>query len=203
MLWLKAVTKGKQAHGSSPDSGANAFLAGSDLAVSLYRGLSEKFSAKDSLFSPDYSSFQPTKKEANVPNINTIPAEDVVYFDLRILPRYRNEEILAEVERVKAEIEDEYKVRIDASVVQESESKPTSAEAPLIVALGKAVKAVYGVETRPIGIGGGTVGAYLRNEGIDCAVWSRLDDEAHQPNEYAVISNILGDAKVMAELMTQ
>jgi succinyl-diaminopimelate desuccinylase len=60
---------------------------------------------------------------------------------------------------------------------------------------------VYRVDTRPIGIGGGTVGAYLRNAGMDSVVWSRMDDTAHQPNEYTLLDNILGDAKVMALLM--
>jgi succinyl-diaminopimelate desuccinylase len=44
------------------------------------------------------------------------------------------------------------------------------------------------------------VAAYLRRAGIDCAVWARLGDCAHQPNEYALVENILGDAKVMALL---
>jgi succinyl-diaminopimelate desuccinylase len=45
------------------------------------------------------------------------------------------------------------------------------------------------------------VAACLRNAGIDSAVWARIDHTAHQPNEYALISNILGDAQVMALLM--
>jgi succinyl-diaminopimelate desuccinylase len=30
-----------------------------------------------------------------------------------------------------------------------------------------------------------------------------MDDTAHQPNEYTLLANILGDAKVMALLMLQ
>jgi succinyl-diaminopimelate desuccinylase len=82
------------------------------------------------------------------------------------------------------------------------ESKPTSPDAPLIKMLGKSIEEVYGIKPGPIGIGGGTVGACLRNEGIDSAVWARIEDSAHQPNESALLSNILGDAKVMALLMT-
>jgi succinyl-diaminopimelate desuccinylase len=67
--------------------------------------------------------------------------------------------------------------------------------------LKRAVKEVYGVDAEPIGIGGGTVGAYLRNAGFDCVVWSTIDETAHQPNEYAKIANIIGDAKVFASLM--
>lgn len=47
-----------------------------------------------------------------------------------------------------------------------------------------------------MGVGGGTVGAYLRNAGYPVVVFSKLDDMAHQPNEYSSIKNTLGDAKV-------
>jgi succinyl-diaminopimelate desuccinylase len=67
--------------------------------------------------------------------------------------------------------------------------------------LAKTVEEVYGIKTKTIGIGGGTVGAFLRNEGIDSAVWCRIDHSAHEPNEYALLKNILGDAKVMALMM--
>jgi len=201
ILWLRLVTKGLQAHGSRPDQGLNAHLAGADLVVRLFNGLSEKFSARDPLFEPDYSTFQPTKKEANVPNINTIPGEDVFCYDMRILPRYPVDDVLKEVDRIKAEVEAKYGVTVSYGVVQRNQSKPTSRDAPLVKLLSKYVEEVYRVKTRPIGIGGGTVAAFLRNAGIDSAVWARLDDAAHQPNEYALLANILGDAKVMALMM--
>ncbi|MDR0589031.1 MAG: M20 family metallo-hydrolase [Spirochaetaceae bacterium] len=201
LLWSRFTTTGIQAHGSRPDQGNNAHLAGAALAVRLHDGLSEHFSDRDPLFEPDYSTFQPTKKEANVPNINTIPGEDVFYMDMRILPRYPIKTVLKEIDRIIGEVEDKYRVKIAYTLPQSIESRPTSPEAPLVKLLAGAVREVYGTETRPIGIGGGTVGAYLRNAGIDSVVWSRMDDTAHQPNEYVVLENILGDAKVMALLM--
>jgi succinyl-diaminopimelate desuccinylase len=201
IVWARFVTKGLQSHGSRPDQGKNAFLAASDLAVRLHAELSKKFAEHDALFDPDYSTFQPTKKEANVPNINTIPGEDVFCMDMRILPRYPVKTVLAEVDRIKAEVETKYGVTVTYTLPQSMESRATSADAPLIQLLIKTIGEVYGVKAKPIGIGGGTVGAYLRNAGIDSAVWARIDETAHQPNEYAVIANILGDAKVMASLM--
>lgn len=203
LLWLRFVTHGLQAHGSRPDQGANAHLAGADLAVRLHYGLSEKFGDHDPLFEPDYSTFQPTKKEANVPNINTIPGEDVFCMDMRILPRYTIQSVLGEIDRIKGEVAAAHKVTIEYSVVQSSESPATAADAPLVQSLSAAISEVYGVRPRPIGIGGGTVAAYLRRTGIDSAVWARLSDSAHQPNEFALLENILGDAKVMALLMLE
>jgi len=201
MIWVRFTTTGKQTHGSRPDQGANAFLAGSDLALRLHYGLSEKFNARDSLFDLEYSSFQPTKKEANVPNINTIPGGDVFYIDMRVLPRYSIKEVLDEIEVIKKEVAARHNVAIDYSVVQSNESPPTSAEAPFIKSLSLAINEVYGGVARPTGIGGGTIAAFLRRVGIDSAVWARLSGTAHQPNEYALVKDILGDAKVMAFLM--
>ncbi|MDR3160973.1 MAG: M20 family metallo-hydrolase [Spirochaetaceae bacterium] len=201
LLWARFTTTGVQAHGSRPDQGINAHLAAADLAVRLHDGLSKRFSGRDPLFEPDYSTFQPTKKEANVPNINTIPGEDVFYMDMRVLPRYSIQEVREEIDRIKAGVEARYGVTIGYTLPQAIQSKPTAADSPLVGLLSRAVREVYAVETRPVGIGGGTVGAYLRNAGIDAVVWSRMDESAHQPNEYTVLANILGDAKVMALLM--
>jgi len=200
IMWMRFATSGKQAHASMPDLGANAFIAGSDLAVRLYNELSSKFSERDPLFDPDYSTFQPTKKEANVPNINTIPGEDVFYMDMRVLPRYCPDVILAEVDKIKTEIEKKYRVTVNYTLPQKMVSKPTDVNAPIVRLLTKAAGAVYNIKTRPVGIGGGTMAASLRNIGIDCAVWTKTDETLHQPNEYALVNNIIGDAKVIALL---
>ena len=200
MLWVKLITHGKQTHGSMPDTGANAYLAGADLTVRLHEGLSAKFGECDPLFDPDYSTFQPTKKEPNVPNVNTIPGEDVFYMDMRFLPRYTPGAVLAEIDRIKAEVESKYHVTVECKVFQSTVSKPTAADAPLVKSLSKAVTEVYGVQPKPIGIGGGTMAVALRNIGIDCAVWTKTDRSLHQPNEYTLLENIIGDAKVMALL---
>jgi len=201
LLWLEFTTLGKQAHGSRPDLGNNAYLAGAELTLKLHSGLAELFGDSDPLFEPDRSTFEPTKKSANVPNINTIPGEDSFCIDMRILPRYPIDDVLSAVDRIKAEVEKKRGVTINYTVIQRIESAATPVDSPLVLMLAKAVETVYGVKARPIGIGGGTVGAFFRNEGIHCAVWSRIDETLHQPNEYALIANILGDAKVMALLM--
>lgn len=200
ICWLKIRTKGKQTHAAMPDKGANALLAACDLALRVHRLEKSTFTARDPLFFPDRTTINPTKKEANVPNINTIPGEDVFYFDMRILPVYPVSRMLEEVMKQAHAIEAEYNVKIELEVIQSNESKATPADAPVVGMLAEAVKQVYGVEARPIGIGGGTVGAYLRNASLDCVVWSKMNETAHQPNENADIANIIGDAKVFAAL---
>jgi len=152
------------------------------------------------MFDPDYSTFQPTKKEANVPNINTIPGEDVFYMDMRVLPCYSQEAVLSQINKIKSKVEKEYNVTVEYKLEQSTQSKATGINAPIVTLLNKAIPEVYSVKPRPTGIGGGTMAAYLRNIGIDCAVWTKTQETLHQPNEYALLDNILGDAKVFALL---
>jgi succinyl-diaminopimelate desuccinylase len=203
ICWLKIVTKGKQTHAAMPDEGHNAFLAACDLALRLHAMETEVFTARDSLFEPNRSTINPTKKEPNVPNVNTIPGDDVFCLDMRILPQYPLDQVLAEVEKLMRVVEKTHEVKMHYELIQRNESKATAPDAPVVKELARAVKAVYGVTARPIGIGGGTVGAYLRNAGFDCVVWSRMNETAHKPDESAVVANIIGDAKVFATLLLE
>lgn len=200
LLWMKITTIGKQTHGSRPDEGNNAFLANCELAVKLNE-MESFFEKRDALFAPDHSTFQPTKKEPNVPNINTIPGEDTFYMDCRILPCYTLDEVRAEVKRRIEFIEVKHGVKISWSEPQAVESPATPKDAPVVSLLAEAIEKVNGRKAYPIGIGGGTVGAYLRIAGINAAVWGTLDETAHQPNEYCVLKNLISDAKIMAYVM--
>lgn len=200
ILWLRITTRGVQTHASRPDQGVNAHLAGCALALEL-NALEQHFNARDTLFEPDRSTIQPTRKEANVPNVNTIPGEDVFYLDCRILPRYSLADVLDEISRAAKRIEERYRVSISWRIDQQIESKATPKDAPVVLALARAIELVYGATARPIGVGGGTVAAELRNNGYNAVVWSRMDETAHQPNEYCVLDYLCGDAAVMAALM--
>lgn len=202
LMWLQFTVKGKQTHGSRPDEGINATLAGYDLALRVH-GLETVFDKRDTLFDPPYSTFQPTKKEANVPNINTIPGEDVFCMDCRILPCYTLDQVRVELRRCVKEVEDKYGVKVEWTEPQTAESPATPVDAPVARRLAEAVKAVTGVDTCFIGIGGGTVGAELRIKGFNAVVWSKLDETAHQPNEYTIIDNLISDSQVMAYMMLQ
>ncbi len=199
ILWIKFHTQGVQCHASMPEQGVNAFLAGSDLVLRL-SSLKETYDGDDPIFDPPVSTFMPTRKDANVPNINTIPGDDVFFMDMRILPSYDVERVLKDIRRMCDAVENRYGVTISFDIIQKVESVPTPADAPLVISLQKAIDHVYRVSARPVGIGGGTVGAFLRNEGLETVVWSRIDETAHMPNEYSILDNLRGDAKVMAVL---
>ena len=200
ILWLRFHVRGKQCHASTPQKGVNAFAAASHLVVRL-GALAEMYPAKDQLFEPPTSTFTPTKKEANVPNINTLPGDDVFHLDCRVLPREDLAGVMAAIRGICDGVQRDFGVTVEISEVQKAFSPPTPADAPLVGSLKRAVKQVYGVDARTMGIGGGTVGAYLRKAGMQTVVWGRLDESAHQPNEYCLLSNLMGDALVMALMM--
>jgi len=203
ILWLKFKTDGKQAHGSTPEKGINSFKAASYLITKL-DALYGLYGKPDRLFDPPISTFEPTKKEANVPNINTIPGEDVFYMDSRILPGYDVEAVIKKIRATADRVEKKFKVRISIEEKQKAPAAPpTAAKAPVVLALKRAVKDVYGHDARAKGIGGGTVAAVFRRAGFKAACWSRVDETAHQPNEYCKIDNMLGDAKVFAHVCLQ
>ncbi len=204
IVWVKFVTRGKQTHASQPEQGINAFKAASHLVVKLDQ-LYEIFNARDEVFSPPISTFEPTKKEANVPNVNTIPGEDIFYMDCRLLPQYNIEQLFSEIRKICNQVEKEFNVTIEFSAEQQKEdaAPATPVDAPVVQKLKKAIKEVYHVEAKPMGIGGGTVAAIFRRAGLPAAVWSTIDDTCHQPNEYCVIDYMVNDAKVFAHLCLQ
>ncbi len=201
IAWIKITTKGKQCHASMPEKGINSFKAASELVVLLSKALPKRYNSRDKLFDPPKSTFEPTKKEANVPNVNTIPGEDVFYVDCRVLPCYVLDDVLAYINEIKQVIEKRHGVAIIVEKVQyDQAAPPTSPDAPVVKMLVEAVKKIYKVKAKPMGIGGGTCAAIFRRAGYSAVVWSKIDDSCHGPNEYAWIENILGDAKVYATI---
>jgi succinyl-diaminopimelate desuccinylase len=201
ILWLKTTTKGKQVHAALPYKGLNAHRIGMKFALQIDELLHSKYSERDQLFDPPTSTFEPTKHELNVDNINTIPGLDVQYLDCRILTRYDLKEVMKEIETAKSKMENDTGAKIDLTLIQsEQNAESTPINCEVVQKLQRALKELRGIEGRPIGIGGGTVGAYFRRKGINTAVWSTLDDMAHQPNEYCKIDNLIGDAKVFVHV---
>ena len=203
ILWVCFKTIGKQCHGSNPQLGNNAFLAASHLVTKLVK-LKKLFPKSDPLFDPPESTFEPTKKEANVGNINTIPGEDVFCMDCRILPDYDLQDVMKEIQKVVHAIEKKFKVQIEISTAQYVQSaKPTSPDAQVVKALREAIQTVYNIKAFAGGVGAGTVASYIRKKDYPVAVWSKTNQTAHQPNENCPIDNILGNAKVFAHLFLQ
>jgi succinyl-diaminopimelate desuccinylase len=203
LLWLKFSLYGKSCHASRPDLGVNTLRAGAQLILALDQ-LPRWFKRLDQTFDTPRSTFEPTKMEANVLNVNTIPGADVFYLDCRVLPSYSLEKVLERVRVLVSAVSRKTGTRITCEVVNAVQAPPaTSVKAPVVRALQQAVRAVYRKEAGARGIGGATVAAFFRARRLPAAVWMTTLETAHQPNETARLSRMIGDAQVLAHVFCQ
>ena len=202
IIWLKFVVRGKQVHASAPEKGLNALRVGSALMLAVSEHLYGKYSARDPLFVPQNSTFEPTKRLSNVDNINTVPGEDVFYMDIRLLPQYDVQECIDTVKKVAAMFEERTGAVIDVTSERiDPAGKASSTEGEGAVALRKAIRRVRGLEPTIAGVGGQTCANWFRKMGMDSYVWQTCDEVAHQADEYTHIDNLVDDAKVYVALL--
>jgi len=201
IMWMRVVVKGNQCHASRPDDGKNALTAAAAMILGT-ADVEQRFDARDSLFSPDRSTFTPTRHEANVPNVNTMPGKEIFYIDCRVLPCYALEDVLQAFRELGADIAERYGVTIEVDPIMKEPAAPSTPEdSPVVISLKKAVKEVLGVECRCGGVGGSTVAGSFRERGVPAAVWAHIFENCHAPNEAARISFALGDAQVYASML--
>ncbi len=197
IMWLKVTVNGKQVHASTPKKGVNSLRNAAKFMIEVDKALHKKYKAKSNAF-PSGSTFEMTKHEKNVDSTNIIPGKDVFYFDFRVIPDYSLDEIYNDILAISSKYK---KVRIDLEKVQEEQAAPpTSTDSEIIRVLANSIKSELSMEPKFVGIGGGTVAAYLRKAGYSSAVWSIEEDIAHQPNEYVIIENLVNVAKVFASI---
>ncbi len=201
VLWLEFHVKGKQTHASRPDKGINAFRAASWLVLTLDEGLRKRHDEVDSLYDLPRSTFEPTLHAANVPNVNTVPGEDIFCFDCRVLPNYDLDKVIAYVETQCKRADGAFRTRTEVSVRTRQDAPPTTpADSTVVRLLKPAIEQVYGVQPVTVGIGGGTVAAPFRARGFPAAVWMCTTDTAHQVNETCYVRHMVGDARVFAHV---
>lgn len=200
-LWLRLTVKGKQCHASTPELGINSLVVASACVLEL-ESLYRKFRIKNPLFSPPWSTFVPSKKEANVENINTLPGKDVFYLDCRVLPEYDIAEIEEEVREIASTTAARYQAEIEVDIVHKEQApEATSPDSEVIRRLAAALENQRGIDPVICGAGGQTVAASLRRHAYPTAVWATLMPNPHTPNECSRISASIEDAKIVLEML--
>jgi succinyl-diaminopimelate desuccinylase len=202
ILWLKVEVLGRQAHASLPHLGCNALYASALMIAEVYN-VARSFSRQDPLFHPPACTMEPTRQEAGVENVNTIPGRNVFYIDCRILPDISLDLVQETFSRAFATVAARTGVTFTISAVQKLSAPPgTSPQAPVVRALQAAIGRVRKIEARVGGIGAGTVAAFFRAHGLPAAVWNTDHGVAHMPNEWVDVNDIIKDAQVMALIYT-
>lgn len=199
-LWLKFTIYGKQCHASTPEAGINAFAAACELVCQLQK-LKDIFPAQNSLFVPPWSTFAPTMHKGGSEAVNIISGREVFWLDCRLLPEVDKDELCKIITEFCEQIAGKTGAKIEWEEAQSQQASETSKDAPVVAALKRAIKSVYGITGRPVGIGGATVAAFLRQKGLPAVVWACLQNTCHQPDECSSILATMKDAAVFAEIL--
>ncbi|WMT50789.1 MAG: M20 family metallo-hydrolase [Ferroplasma sp.] len=202
-MQLKFEVLGRQGHASMPANSINAFRESCKFVNAMDSALHGTFSRENPLFVPPYSTFEPTKHEKNIDNINTIPGREVFYWDFRILPEYPADQVLEEINNIISSYSKNSDVKISYKVTDRVDApSPTPDDSEIIIKLKKAIKAVTGKDAVTVGIGGETFASFLRTSGYRVAVWSTTAIEnAHMPDEFCLIPHILQDVRIYEEMI--
>jgi len=201
LIWLQFNITGKSTHGSTPDSGINAFKVGTVFLNDLLAEFGKEFPKEDKMFIPSGSTFEPTKCRETVMNVNTIPGNFEFSIDIRLIPEYSLEEVIAVAERTAKKHEAGTGAKIVVTEVQRHVAgKVSPTEGEIFDSLMDSIESVIGKRPRPVGVGGATCANFFRTEGYDAYVWQYGGGTLHGPNEYVVIDNMITDAKVFATL---
>ena len=202
-MWKLAFpVTGKQVHASLPHKGLNACRVANMLAYEVDEALHKAFTQTDDTFDPPFSTFEPTRRAANVPAVNIIPGRERFEFDCRVLPSVSLDEAFDVVERVRADVEQRTGAKIELEVDRGDSAPVTSPDAEVCRLLVKSVREVFGFEPKTGGIGGGTFAAFFRRKGIPAVVWSQESGGvAHQPDEFTETEYLVNNAKVFALMM--
>ena len=150
------------------------------------------------------STFEPTKHDKNVDNINTIPGTEIQFLDSRILPKYDLDSVIDFIDEEIRDFQRTSQARISYEIIQKEQAPmPTSETARVVLELRKVIRELRNAEPSTVGIGGGTCAAFFRRLGYDAIVWSTTVPEvAHQADEYVVIPHILMDRDVIMKMIS-
>jgi len=201
LLWLQFNIIGKSTHGSTPDKGINALRVGTEFLNDLLAEFKKEFPKEDDMFTPRASTFEPTKCSSTVMNVNTVPGNFEFSIDIRAIPDYGQDEILAVAKSVAKRHEARTGAKIVVTELQRHVAgKASSVKGEFFESLMDSIESVTGLRPRPVGVGGATCANFFRKEGYDAYVWQHGGGTLHGPNEYVVIDNMVIDAKVFASL---
>ena len=201
LVWLQFDVEGKTTHGSTPHLGLNAYAVSTRLLCDLMDEFPRRFPMEDPVFRSPVSTFEPTKRPATVENINTIPGNDSFSMDIRVLPSYSLDDVVAVAKEVASRNAESSGARITVTEVQRHVAgKASSLDTVGFKALSKAVESITGSVPVAVGVGGATCANFFRAEGLDAYVWQCGGGTLHAPNEYVEVSNIITDAKVFATM---
>jgi len=208
LVWLLVEVFGRQAHGSTPWRGVNAFEHMVYLASRILNELKPKIESRLSRY--EYDEVEGRKATINLggevrgsTKVNIVPGYYAFSIDRRVLPEESVEdaerEIVEFVEMVKSE-----RPGLNARVKVLSKSEPAVIDPnhPFVETLAKSIEEVVGVKPRRTVCMGGLDTRYFQVKGIPSATYGPgLSSLAHAPDEYVELDHVVAAAKVYSRVV--
>jgi succinyl-diaminopimelate desuccinylase len=199
VLWLRVITHGRAAHGSTPWDGNNAI----DHMVTVLQAVRDQIGTRlermTHPLTPRPSVSVGTIRGGIATNIVADWCEATI--DRRTLPNESVQEAVAEVERVIAELHAENSLLdADVEVLQMGPPIETPATAVVVVA-GQAVATALGLDPTVVGYHQASDGRFFAERGIPTMLFGPGDPEiAHTTNESVDLDEVLTAAQFYALL---
>jgi len=207
-VWGFVEVFGKQAHGSTPWRGVNAFEYMAKIALEFVNEYRRVLSSRKSSY--DYGDVEGARPTINVggevrgsTKTNIVPGYYAFSFDRRVIPEEKIDDVEKEIEMLVNKVSLNYpEVKVRLSITSRSPPALTSPDSTVVKILSKAVREVLGFEPRLVVCLGGLDLHYYREQGVEAIAYGPGPDEnAHIVNEYVLMSEVEAVAKVYLAML--
>lgn len=199
VLWLRLVTHGRAAHGSTPWEGSNAISAMLRVLSAVEARVGSRLGGLTHPLVPPPSLSVGTIRGGVATNI--VPDWCEATIDRRTLPAEHIPEAVAEVERVIGELmREDPSLQVDVEVLQAGPPIETSPEAPLVRAAQRVARELD-LSPELVGYHQASDGRFFAERGVPTVLFGPGDPEvAHTPRESVDIDEVITAAKFYALL---
>jgi len=209
-VWITVEVFGKQAHGSTPWLGVNAFEKMVELAHRMVRELKPKIEAKTSKY--DYGVPEGAKATINIggevkggAKVNIVPGYFSFSIDRRTIPEETADEAAREIvefiNNVAKEISD---LKVNVKVMSKFNATVSEPTTDLVKTAVESVKEVLGIEPKTTVCIGGLDTRYFQEKGIQAITYGPgIPSVAHMADEYIKVGDMVEIAKVYARIVTK
>ena len=207
-VWFLIEVFGKQAHGSTPWKGVNAFEKMVELAYKMIHELKPKIESKKSKY--DYGDPEGAKATITIggemkggAKTNIVPGYYAFTIDRRVIPEETadeaEKEILDFIEKAKKEIPE---LNVKAKVTAKFDAAVTDPTMPLVQAAIKSAEEVIKVKPRTTVCIGGLDTRYFQVKGVQAITYGPgVLTTAHISDEYIYIDDMVTMAKIYSRIV--
>lgn len=209
-LWGYIEIYGKQAHGSTPWRGVNAFEYMAKIALKFLEKHSIIIQNKVSKY--DYEDPEGVKPTLNLGGevrgsikINIVPGYYAFSFDRRIIPEERLDIVEEELKKLIEDLVHEFpEVKIGFRIISRLNPALTKEDSVLVKNLEQSIESILNVKPKKIICLGVLDMHYYVDKGIETVAYGPGPAvNAHAVNEYVLIDEVINVANVYVELMTK